>query len=171
MCLLAHTVSPLRTLLQKFHRLDGYRDLFLTVLENWQIQDQGAKRVRVWWGPTSWFGDGLLVTASSLAKEARSSLGSLSLKKKKKSLFFFTFFFGFFGSSLQHMGIFVVSRGLFWCRPCRLSSCGTQTQLPQGMWDLSSLARDRTCVPCTARQILSHWTTKQVIPWGGALRT
>ena len=130
MCLSAHTVSPFRTLLQKFHRLDGYRDLFLTVLENWQIQDQGATRVRVWWGPTSWFVDGLLVTASSLAKEARSSLGSLSLKK---NFFFFTFFFIFVGSWLQHIGIFAVSRGLFWCSPCRLScleACGILVPLP-----------------------------------------
>ena len=27
------------------------------------------------------------------------------------------------------------------------------------MWDLSSLIRDQTHVPCIARQILNHWTT------------
>ena len=45
---------------------------------------------------------------------------------------------------------------------CRLSSCGTQAQLPQGMWDLSSLTRDWTHIPCTARWILNHWTAREV---------
>ena len=31
-----------------------------------------------------------------------------------------------------------------------------------GMWDLSSLTRDRTHVPCIARQILNLWTIKEV---------
>ena len=30
------------------------------------------------------------------------------------------------------------------------------------MWDLSSLIRDRTCVPCIRRRILNHWTTREV---------
>ena len=32
----------------------------------------------------------------------------------------------------------------------------------QGMWDLSSLTRDRTHVLCIARQILNHSTTREV---------
>ena len=44
----------------------------------------------------------------------------------------------------------------------KFSSCGTQAQLPQGMWDLTSLTRDRTRIPCIARQILYHWTTREV---------
>ena len=32
-----------------------------------------------------------------------------------------------------------------------------QAWLLQGMWDLSSLTRDRTCIPCIARWILNHW--------------
>ena len=35
--------------------------------------------------------------------------------------------------------------------------------MPCGMWDLRSLTRDRTCVPCIGRQILNHWTTGK--PW------
>ena len=41
------------------------------------------------------------------------------------------------------------------------------------MWDLSSPNRDGTHVPCTGRQILNHWTTREVplLPalncWGG----
>ena len=34
-------------------------------------------------------------------------------------------------------------------------SCGT--------WDLSSLTRDRTCIPCIGMQILYHWTTREVL--------
>ena len=30
------------------------------------------------------------------------------------------------------------------------------------MGDLSSLSRDQTCAPCIARQILNHWTTREV---------
>ena len=30
------------------------------------------------------------------------------------------------------------------------------------MWDLSSPIRDWTCIPCTGRQILNHWTTREV---------
>ena len=35
---------------------------------------------------------------------------------------------------------------------------------PRGMWDLSSLTRDRTCTPCIGRWSLNHWTTREV-PW------
>ena len=31
------------------------------------------------------------------------------------------------------------------------------------MWDLSSPSRDWTCFPCTGRQILNHWTTREVL--------
>ena len=33
---------------------------------------------------------------------------------------------------------------------------------PRGMWDLGSPTRDRTCTPCTGRQSLNHWTTREV---------
>ena len=32
-----------------------------------------------------------------------------------------------------------------------------------GMWDPSSQARDRTCVPYSGRQILNHYTTREVL--------
>ena len=34
--------------------------------------------------------------------------------------------------------------------------------MPCSMWDLSSLTRDQTCLPCIGRQILYHWTTREV---------
>ena len=33
---------------------------------------------------------------------------------------------------------------------------------PRGMWDLSSLTRDRTHTPCTGRWSLNHWTAREV---------
>ena len=51
-------------------------------------------------------------------------------------------------------GIFVVS--------CVVFHYGVQAQLSRGMWDLSSLTRNWTQVPCIARLILNHWTTRQV---------
>ena len=53
-------------------------------------------------------------------------------------------------------------------------SCGTQNLhcvmwnlteaqgLPQGLWNLSSPTRDRTWIPCITKQILNHWTTREV---------
>ena len=32
------------------------------------------------------------------------------------------------------------------------------------MWDLSSPTRDQTCISCIGRQILNHWTTREVRP-------
>ena len=32
-----------------------------------------------------------------------------------------------------------------------------------GTWDLSSLTRDRTHVPCIGRRILNHWTTREFL--------
>lgn len=32
----------------------------------------------------------------------------------------------------------------------------------QGMWDLSSLTRDRTCAPALEAQSLIHWTLREV---------
>ena len=30
------------------------------------------------------------------------------------------------------------------------------------MWDISSPIKDRTCIPCILRWIVSHWTTREV---------
>ena len=34
----------------------------------------------------------------------------------------------------------------------------------RGMWDLSSLTRNQTCVPCVGRWSLNQWTTREVPP-------
>ena len=41
---------------------------------------------------------------------------------------------------------------------------------PQGMWDLSSLTKDRTCTPCIGRRSLNHWTAREV-PWSSIFYT
>jgi len=41
-------------------------------------------------------------------------------------------------------------------------SSSRQALLLRGMWDLSSLTRDRTGVLCISRWILNHWTTREV---------
>ena len=33
------------------------------------------------------------------------------------------------------------------------------------MWDLSSPTREQIHTPCIARQILNHWTAREVPPW------
>ena len=43
-----------------------------------------------------------------------------------------------------------------------LSSCGAWAQQLSGMWDLSSPTRDQTHVPCIARWIPNHRTTREV---------
>jgi len=43
-----------------------------------------------------------------------------------------------------------------------LGLCGAWAYLPQSVWDLSSPARDRTCILCIGRQIFNHWTTEEV---------
>ena len=48
----------------------------------------------------------------------------------------------------------------------RLQACGLQQPWLMGLVALqhvrSSWIRDQTCVPCTGRQILNHWTTREV---------
>ena len=81
-------------------------------------------------------------------------LGSLS-----PNIFFFLF------SVLATLGLYRIVRPLhLWCMGSRahwLSSCSTK--LLHSMWDLSSLTRDWTHVPCIGGQILNHWITREVL--------
>ena len=63
--------------------------------------------------------------------------------------------------------IFAASRGSFFVM-CGLncacfSSCGVQACLSRSMWDLSWPTKDQSCMPCVARQVLNHWTTREVL--------
>ena len=72
--------------------------------------------------------------------------------------------------SLHHRGnyFFLI---FFWCGPfikfllyllqyCFCILCFVFW--PRGVWDLSSLTRDWTHIPCIRRKSLSHWTTREV---------
>ena len=64
-------------------------------------------------------------------------------------------------SAAMNIGVqasFWTAGSFLWCT--RLSSCGTGSATPQHVG--SSWTRDRACVPCIARWILNHWTTREV---------
>ena len=65
----------------------------------------------------------------------------------------FGFFFFLAVSGLGPLEIFIATRRL-----CSRGKCG----LPHGMWELNSLTRGRTCILSIGRQILNHWTTREV---------
>ena len=62
---------------------------------------------------------------------------------------------------LKKLFIYLAVLGLSYDVWGLLSICGAWAYLPYGMWDLSSLTRDGTCVPCIGRQILNHWATRE----------
>ena len=79
------------------------------------------------------------------------------------------------GSLLWHVGSFVAARGLFVAACGLLSSCGAQALEHAGSvvaarglscaaacWILVSRPGIEPMSPCTERQILNHWTTREV---------
>ena len=72
-----------------------------------------------------------------------------SLKRKKNSQLLKLFF-----KILAVLGLRCCARAF--------SGCCTSAQLPFSMWDLSSLTRDQTHVPCIGRYILDHWLSREV---------
>ena len=70
------------------------------------------------------------------------------------------YLFGCIRYYLHHAGSFAVAHRL------ELQRVGLAVavwvQLPQGTWGLSSLARNQTHIPCPARWILNHWTTREI---------
>ena len=54
------------------------------------------------------------------------------------------------------------ARGLGWAQWLWHTSVVALSDLSSSMWDLSSRTRDQTHVPCIGRQILNHWTTREV---------
>ena len=92
-----------------------------------------------------------------------------ALEKLQVKPRFFFFFFSFCcgGPSVRQAGFSFCRLGSYSALVSlvvvfRLLSCDTRAYLPCGMWDLSSSTRDWTCVPCIARQILNHWTPREV---------
>ena len=74
-------------------------------------------------------------------------------------LAYFTLYISFICSFIC---IYLAASGSFIEAYWLLSSCGTWAQLPRGMWDLSSLTRDRTHISCPGRWMFNHWTTREV---------
>ena len=70
-------------------------------------------------------------------------------------------------SLFYHAGSSLAMWGLSSCGVWAPESSGSvvvvhRLSYPHSMWDLSSLTRDWACVPCIARQILNHWTIREV---------
>ena len=78
--------------------------------------------------------------------------------------FLISLMFGCIKSELHHAGSSAVAHGLYLWRVCFVGY-GVMTQLPCGMWHLSSPTRDQTSDSCIARWILNHWTTREVSPF------
>ena len=98
----------------------------------------------------SWFCLGLTMPSSGHTSKHLISLYF------KKYLFIYLYLAAL--DLVAPQGSFTVSCGIspHGPRVLVLSSSGSLALLPRGMWDLSTLTRDRTCVPCIARRILNH---------------
>ena len=94
-------------------------------------------------------GKTIALTRWIFVNKARSLLFNIMLTLKKNCLF---------GCTRSHL---VVALGIF-TGSCGISGCGARAQLTSSMWDLVPLARDQTCIPCIARQILNQWTIREV---------
>ena len=84
----------------------------------------------------------------------KSCLPILSYVTLQKSVWVFFFFFNIYLFTYFWLRCARRARGIF--------PCSAQAQLLCSMWDPSSPTRDRTCIPCIGRQILNHWTTREV---------
>ena len=86
------------------------------------------------------------------------------------------YFFGCIGSSLWRVGFSLVVACRFSLSSCGARAPGHMGSVVCGTWalslrcvssvvvacGLSCPTRDRTGIPCTGRQILYHWTTREV---------
>ena len=78
------------------------------------------------------------------------------LKEPAEHIIFFIFIFFniYFIWQYLPVGSFTAVHGC--------SSCGNQAWLLGDLWDLSSLTRHRTHIPCTAKRNLNRWTIKEI---------
>ena len=109
-----------------------------------------------------------------------------TFRRKSQILFIYLFFFykvisfkkviylfGCVGSWLRYVGSFVAAHLLSRCSLQAWECVGSVTvaiglvslqhDTVSSMFHLSSPTRNWTCVPCIARQILNHWTTREVL--------
>ena len=78
-------------------------------------------------------------------------------------IYLFILFLAASSLKLRHAGSFIVMCRLFSNCGAWTQWCGMRASLPHSMWDLSSPTRGWTCVPCIGRQILNHWTAREVL--------
>ena len=74
---------------------------------------------------------------------------------------FLFLFLGCVSSSSWCTGFSCCGAQVLECKGSVVVVCGLSC--PHGMWDLSSLTRNRTCVPFITRQILKHCITRKVL--------
>lgn len=107
---------------------------------------------------------GIVLKTDSGARLLRSNANSVLLAFWAWASYFTCLFLS---SSIFNVYLFglVVAQGPFSLVVAYgLSTCSTGAWLSHGMWDLSSFIRDQTHVPCTARQIINHWTMRKSLP-------
>ena len=112
---------------------------------------------------------------------ARSNLHKLTFLQSQNHFFnrallllflLFIYLFGCIRSSLSHVGSFPAPHLLSThSRPAPecvggFSRCAKLPQLLHRMWDLSFQTRDKAHVPCIAREILNHQTTREIEQFG-----
>ena len=111
---------------------------------------------------------------AALEREVCVRLYLERVRKRGSSLVIF-FKFSFLNFRLPWVSIIVHSLSLIaahrllllWntsLRVSRLSSWQCAGLFSCGMWDVSSLIRAWTYVPCIGRRIFNHWTTREVSP-------
>ena len=93
-----------------------------------------------------------------VCKGSRYTLDADTFQMHELHIFVVAFTFLLVSFAAQTFVIFKVCICLATSALC----CGAQPSLPCDMWELSSLARDQTRIPCTGSQVLNHWTTREV---------
>ena len=82
-----------------------------------------------------------------------------------QALSFFFLFIWLCRVLAEYAGSFIAVQGLssvaHELSSCSFGSCGSPAKLLHSTWDLSSLTRGRTHIPCIARQILNLWTPRE----------
>ena len=120
------------------------------LLCDWELSWKGLNT----WGPTQIAGRWNHLMVPSLTYVKPRLFGTVSWGATQSLLMCLFFFFKIFwmGTIFKVFIEFVTVLLLFY----------VLVFWPRGMWDLSSLIRDRTHTPCIGRRSPNHWTTRKV---------
>ena len=103
----------------------------------------------------------LLVPIIHVVAGPRASCDKVSPRwafKKEKNYYLFIWLHWVLVESHR---IFTAAHRTF-CYGTGWSRYDTRAQLPLRMWDLSSMIRDWTCIPCVGERNLNHWAIREV---------